>query len=418
MRIVVEPSDYYLKNAGDSAMLSTALSRLSSRLPGADLQVFNDDPEGLDALGRGVSALDIYGRRTWLDDGFLAAPLAAALPARTAQVLRRRAPDLVGRLWELKLRRAPQDKAALRAFLRSIREADAVLVTGMGGVTDAFPEYATGVLQTLALALESGVRPVAMLGQGFGPLRDPALRELARRVLPRLSLIGVREKRVSVPLLRELGVPAERIVVTGDDALELAASAAIREGPGDGLGVNLRLAPYSGVSADMTVGVRQALTKALARLSTYAVPIPISRTGGEEDLTAIVSLVPVRADQLAAAERVRTPEDVIELVGRCRVVVTGSYHAAVFALARGRPAICLVGSAYYEVKFEGLADMFGAGCEVLRIDDPRLTAKLSERLDRLWADADLLHDGLVASAEAQIQAGRQAYDRLRAMISG
>jgi len=29
MRIVVEPSDYYLRNAGDAAMLGVALSRLS-----------------------------------------------------------------------------------------------------------------------------------------------------------------------------------------------------------------------------------------------------------------------------------------------------------------------------------------------------------------------------------------------------
>lgn len=412
MKIVVEPSDYYLKNAGDAAMLGAALSRLSSLLPAADLQVFNDDPEGLDALGAQVRELDIYGRRTWLDDGFL--PAGAPLAGPAAQMLRRVAPGLIGRLWELKLRGAPQDRAALQDFLRTIRQADALLVTGMGGITDAFPEYAAGVLQTLALALDSGVRPVAMLGQGFGPLHDPALHDLARRVLPRLSLIGVREKRLSVPLLHELGVPEDRIVVTGDDALELALGAGER--PGDGLGVNLRLAAYSGVTADMTGGVRRAVSRALPRLSTYAVPIPISRTEGEEDLKAIAAVTPIRAELMAEAERARVAADVIALVARCRVVVTGSYHAAVFALASGRPAVCLVGSDYYGVKFHGLADMFGAGCEVLAIDDPMLADRLGERLDRLWATADDLHDGLVTRAQTQVEAGRRAYDRLRAMI--
>ena len=50
------------------------------------------------------------------------------------------------------------------------------------------------------------------------------------------------------------------------------------------------------------------------------------------------------------------PRAIIKRIGRCRVVVTGSYHVAVFALSQGIPAICLANSEYYEIKFRGLAD--------------------------------------------------------------
>ena len=50
----------------------------------------------------------------------------------------------------------------------------------------------------------------------------------------------------------------------------------------------------------------------------------------------------------------------IEQISRCRLVIVGSYHAAVFALAQGVSAIGLAGNAYYLQKFEGLAaNQFG-----------------------------------------------------------
>jgi colanic acid/amylovoran biosynthesis protein len=414
-KIVVEPSDYYLRNIGDSAMLSVALMRLAQLFPEAEISVFNDDPEGLAAIApQRVQALNIYGRRTWLDDGFMPGAVERLAPAASAAWLRRRAPRLVGPFWRWKLRGARHDRRALGGFLRTIRNADALVVTGMGGITDAFPQYARGVLHTLSLALANGVPRVVMMGQGFGPLHDLELRGLAQQVLPRLDLIALREKRESAPLLQALGVAPERVAVTGDDALELVATASADTGGlGAGLGVNLRLAEYSGVRRDMTHGLSDALAAAMRRHGAYAAPVPISRTAGEEDLEAIVGLVPVRPDLLRQAACACTPADVLSLVALCRVVVTGSYHAAVFALGSGRPAIGLIGSDYYAHKFLGLADMFGEGCECLRIDDPQLGAKLTDRLDHLWAAAERLGPSLRARAMSQIEANRAAYARLR-----
>jgi polysaccharide pyruvyl transferase WcaK-like protein len=51
------------------------------------------------------------------------------------------------------------------------------------------------------------------------------------------------------------------------------------------------------------------------------------------------------------------------------VVVAGSYHAAVFALSQGIPVVALVKSPYYVNKMVGLGDQFGAGCEIVRLDE-------------------------------------------------
>ena len=62
-----------------------------------------------------------------------------------------------------------------------------------------------------------------------------------------------------------------------------------------------------------------------------------------------------------------TPLGVIDEIKHCRLVVTGSYHAGVFALAQGIPVIGLVATEYYQWKFDGLAHQFGEGCRVLRV---------------------------------------------------
>ena len=64
--------------------------------------------------------------------------------------------------------------ASLDRYLEAVRHADLVIVTGMGGVADVFPEYAFGLLKALDLAVENGAM-TAMVSQGIGPLERPDL---------------------------------------------------------------------------------------------------------------------------------------------------------------------------------------------------------------------------------------------------
>jgi len=84
--------------------------------------------------------------------------------------MRRLTPQLIEFLWRLKLGR--QNRAGLAdllGFTNTVATADLIIVTGMGGITDAFPDYAANLLEVLALAVRSR-RYVAMVGQRFGPL--------------------------------------------------------------------------------------------------------------------------------------------------------------------------------------------------------------------------------------------------------
>jgi colanic acid/amylovoran biosynthesis protein len=155
------------------------------------------------------------------------------------RALRRKWPWLLAWMLRRLLRRTGQSDKDLSEFITAVSKADLVIANGMGGITDAFPKYAAELLETMSLAKHYGAS-TAMVGQGMGPLRDQELREQARWVLPRVDFISLREARASGSLLRELGVRDDRVMTTGDDAIELA-HAQRPHAVGTGFGINLRL---------------------------------------------------------------------------------------------------------------------------------------------------------------------------------
>ena len=80
-------------------------------------------------------------------------------------------------------------------------------------------------------------------------------------------MIAVREKLASVPLLERLGVPSERIVVTGDDSVEAAYRARQAE-LGNFVGVNFRVAGYAGMSISDVDAIRAPLRGAVHRIGS------------------------------------------------------------------------------------------------------------------------------------------------------
>ena len=106
----------------------------------------------------------------------------------------------------------------------------------------------------------------------------------------------------------------------------------------------------------------------------------------------------------------------IEQTARCRVVVTGAYHAAVFALAQGIPVVCLSNSPYYQTKFEGLEDLFGRGCAIVGLSDPDLRGRLTIAIERAWDSAEAVRSPLLQSARSQIERSQTAYQRVKTLL--
>jgi polysaccharide pyruvyl transferase WcaK-like protein len=277
-------------------------------------------------------------------------------------------------------------------------------------MTDATAEHAATVLATLALA-RSGDIPTAMMGQGIGPLDHPGLRARARAVLPGVGLIALREGIRGPALLQQLGVPAGRVLVTGDDAIEAAMRATPAQ-PGAGLGINIRLSANAGVGPGILEVLRPLLAEEARRRGTTLVPVPI----GSDARDAAVLQEFVNPSELTELSRLDTPGKVIAQVGRCRVLLSGAYHAAVFALAQGIPVIGLAETEYYRWKFEGLRALFGEGCEIVTLDEPDLPVRLTRVLAGVWERADAVRDGLRHAAAAQVERSTEAYRRLPALL--
>ena len=269
-------------------------------------------------------------------------------------------------------------------------------------------------MATLEFAAEWKI-PTALMGHGFGPVSGDALRERIAQVMPRVDLISVREQRESVPLLQSIGVPRDRIVVTGDDAIEMANRSAPAD-VGRAIGVNIRVASYAGVNRATIDRFRPALQAAARRFDAQLLPVPIAYHRDRSDVASIHHLIAGHsngAESMIASER---PVNVISQVARCRTVVTGSYHAAVFALAQGIPVVAIVGSRYCRDKFSGLADLFGGGCEVIDIEAPDAAEVLSREICRAWTHAPCWREPLLREARKQIEEGKAAYRRLVTIV--
>lgn len=404
MQILVEPSDYVLRNVGDMAMLHVAVARLGAMNPAATINVFSDQPEQLPTYCPNARPLASTGRRAWNAVG-----LFDGLPVASQGVerfLRHRAPRLALRILE----RRGRLNAPLREFVDVVSQADLLVVAGMGGITDAFPEYAHGLLDTVELAQYYRV-PTAMVGQGLGPIRDRYLWNRSRKVLSKLDFISLREGVSGLPMLRSFGVPRDRIVVTGDDAIEIAHLASA-DSLGSGIGVNLRASDYSGIAIDSLDAFRNVLHATARKLEASLVSVPISAVPGEEDADTIRTLINGYDDSIVSGNP-QSWTDVFDQLRECRIVVTGSYHAGVFALAQGIPTICIASSQYYVDKFVGLADQFGTGCAVIQASpDKALEADLADVIVHHWNMADEMRPLLLQRAKSQIELGLAAYAKI------
>lgn len=417
MRILVDPSTLDCLNLGDVAMLQAAVSRLLKLFPHAKILVFTNDPAMLAKHCPVVTPLAHGGRMSWLSDRDLLGRLHGLLPQSASRVLvqlkrdmRRRSPRLLetAMLGKMKITRA--DSSPLRAFKAALDQIDLYVVSGAATINDKAKAHARVVLATMEIAMNRGV-PVVMFSQSIGPISDPELIADARRVLPRVKQVAVRESVYGPALLEFLGVSPERVFLTGDDALEMAHHAQY-EANGTGIGVNLRVARSTELDDSVIDVVGGVLRAAADKYQTHLIPLPIALHAGANDQTATRRLTTAAGEPANGEFIPAGPQQVIEACGRCRIVVTSAYHAAVFALAQGIPAVCLAANVNYTQKFRGLADQFSGGCEILSVNDSQFTDRLSDAIEQAWTRSSTQRVLLRAAAARQIELSDIAYGRL------
>ena len=330
MRILIDPGTTNCRNVGDVAVLQAAVARLRDFEPDATIDVFTADPAELETHCPSTRPVDELARRRLLAREFGKEVRPASARGRPLDRFR-------GMVRGIGRQRG--SRAAAEAVGRQLDDTDLFVVCGQATLADADRVHALRLLHTALLAQRRGI-PVAFFSQGIGPLTDPAILSLMGPVLGSAAVVGVRERLAALPILERLGVPADRIVVTGDDAVE-SAYAARPAGIGTGLGVHMRIAPLAARSPEAVERLRPILQRAASDHGASMIPLPIShhRGGGAYDPATIRSLLAGYDDASDGGAGLTTPALVAAAAGQCRVVVTGAYHAAVFALAQGVPAI-------------------------------------------------------------------------------
>jgi polysaccharide pyruvyl transferase WcaK-like protein len=398
VRILVDQSGYELLNIGDVAMLQSCVQRLSQQWPRAEIMVIAHASADLASYCPGATVIGRSGQS-----------FARLIPQRHRPVWQSTVPYLSGRLSRGRVLRL-QPRTAVQA----VRAADVVVAAGGGYVTDTWRWHATGVLGVLSLAQRLG-KPTAMFGQGIGPIRQWALRMQARAVLPRLAVLSLREGCIGPDLAMSLGASPDAVTVTGDDALELVDSTSAPDG--FALGVNARVAGYAGVDPSAAAALGDVVLEAAATLRVPIVALPVSRLGADADLRAIRDMLHrghASADVLL--HDLTTPQDLFTATASCRAIVTGSYHAAVFSLAQGVPAVCVTNSSYYEAKFAGLRALFPRACFIAALDQPYFVDRLRTSIHQAW---HLPVPQRAAARDAAVglrDAGRAAYAQFRDAI--
>ncbi|NUS43124.1 MAG: polysaccharide pyruvyl transferase family protein [Mycobacteriaceae bacterium] len=416
-------------------MLTVAVQRLRERWPQARIGVLTERPALLRTRVPGAEPLAPEGswpplpdygrvRRTAeaLRDRVWAALLVAELPREVLRVARaalRRGPFGVAAEPKAVAADITADTGSNDAEAKDRSEyrppaalAEAALVVAVGGgfLCDADAPQAHRALNLLEAAVAQGI-PAAMVGQGIGPLTDRGLRRRAAEVLPLVDYIGLREGRSGRGLLTDLGVAPGRILVTGDDAVEFA----YRHAParlGSGLGLCLRIASYSAIEQDQQDRIAATVRAFAQRAGAHLVPLIVSEHGGE-DRRSTLPVLEGFPRRRRPVPRSGSPVRLARQVAECRLLVTSTYHVAVFALSQGIPVVALATSAYYEDKFYGLAEMFGTGVTVVPIG---ATEELAEAAEALWQRAPLLRNPLRQRAAEQIATGREGFERVFGLI--
>lgn len=410
-------------NMGDVAMLQVAINRLLSLWPEARIEVLTDSPSNLARYCPNAKPLPRAGCDCLVADRVLLGRYHRFLSKRASlrlSGLKRSVGRSSSRLLEflIHLRFGLRDRKGrsgdFRVFLEALKNTDLLVVCGAGGFADSCREWNLSILGTMDAAVRRGI-PVAMFGQGMGPLSDPVVLCRARDVLPRITLITLRGGRGGLPLLESIGVNPTSVLTTGDEAIELAYSGRAKL-PGTAVGINLRVASYAEVTSDPIERVASVLQEFARQHKTALLPIPIAVHECARDHETIRQLLVGFDDESDGGLSLDTPQMLVQQTARCRIVVTGAYHAAVFALAQGIPVVCLSNSSYYLAKFQGLQDLFGLGCEIVELSESGWPERLATAIDRIWTSADAVRLPLLESAVRQMKGSREAYRYLKDLL--
>ena len=413
LHIIIDWGGYSFSNLGDIAMLQVAVERIKSKFSDANIWIFTTNEEQLRKYFPGSQPIFTRTREIWRRTRLLPIPYRI-IPKKIRKLVQNfestykyNHPKSAVIIMQItNFWKNSTDKQYLE-FFEKINKSDFTIVSGGGFINDMFPEHTRNILSTLLIANKLQ-KPAGMFGQGIGPLNNQELIKLGKKTFPELKTIGIRESITSLQILKETGIKKEKIFVTGDDAIELVIQYPSVSIIQDCVGINIRLAKYAGNLEIYLDQIGNVISKIALENKLKIIPIPIHIGDDYRDIRASERTCLIDFEEIETAKKIDTVEHLILQINRCRIVITGSYHAAVFALSSGIPVVGIAESDYYKSKFLGLANQFSIGCEVVDLSEENPFENLKKSIQK---SLDLnVKDQLIEKAMEQVNKSKQAWD--------
>lgn len=348
-------------NLGDEAQLTRSVERLRAEFPNSRLiavaHSVNDEVE-VDGLEVSYSAI------RYLTSGISIPPIGARLPKTATQLLR--VMLLLANAVRVRHGRRPFLLSSEgRAALREMAESRALYMSGAGAFNDLYMLGAGGVWGVIARCMSVLGKPVVASGQQIGPLARSSQRLLARWALRRVDLLGVRDP-LSASEAQRIDVPPHRIVLTGDDAWDLApapeavadATLARHRIPAGFIAAQMRFGPSVGWDQADSRPYARSLDRLSSELGLPIVFVPCATGVGADDRFAAARVrEQLSVPSLSITEELgaRTTKAVL---GKAALAVGTANHFCVFAASMGTPVVGIHASPYMTHKIEGIASLW------------------------------------------------------------
>lgn len=269
-----------------------------------------------------------------------------------------------------------KDDSAL-AVIEAVRNADAVLVAGGGNLNSMFPQHIFE-RETLCRIAQHFDVPYGFTSQTVGPRVDPDDRRRLREVFSRAAFVGAREAHTHA-LLSDFNLPDGVLHRMVDDAFSLGPREEDREAIADLTDGPFVIASFAEKPSSKLISqdeYHRLIASTLAQIAeehdcrVLLVPHGAHPMPGQSirDQSANTTIAHYAADDRVQTVRMVTARELAALSEQALLVIGSRYHAGIFAVRAGVPAISLAPHAYSSVRMRGAHGNVGLDEFVFDID--------------------------------------------------
>jgi polysaccharide pyruvyl transferase WcaK-like protein len=263
-------------------------------------------------------------------------------------------------------------------------------------------------------------KPIAMLNIGVGPVRTPRGLSLARRILKRVDLLTVRDKK-SFDTCASIGVTAllatDAVFAAGKESLLGAGAIAPKRPTGKPLRVALNLnfdienpdnwTTFLGLLAE---SLTQVYEKHPIELHALPMQAGFKQHDDVEVLDEFAALVP---DIPFVRHELKSHQDAARLIASCDLLISERLHAIVMASILGVPSYVLA----YDVKVRELAAILGLESWSVDINQPFDSKEVGGQIARLVEQRAVVASHLGQRSQELGDAARRNFDSARDWVA-